>query len=452
MGLWQGSERRYYLTDSHFSVVATTDSYGQVKERSEYDDYGNARPFLVGDLNGDGLVDDGDFVSFYAAYDVLECSATTPIPMPFGDRGGACPADLNEDGIVDDTDFNLFVASYNKLLPDDDSGPRYAGYWYDANISFFNCRQRWYDPQAGRWLTRDPAGYVDGMSLYLFVKGNPFSLRDPTGLWVMRWLYTGDYNASNAVYEAALNAGGNTIPSPVVATANAVDTPTGRRAMGIAQAAVGAVGTVGGILTAPTVVGAAAATVSFDMAQAGVRQAWTGEWTPSNVAIVVDASFQSAGVNAEDSQVLTGAVTATIQTAAVAKGMSGLAPPAEGPPIPVAESETGGSVAPVDPIPADPLAKYSHIPDPPGAGIGKNPTPAQRAAMKQANRNANGGILVSDGDGLPLTAGKKGARGVTPDPREATIDHIDPKSKTGTNQTNNLRIISREENRAKGDK
>ncbi len=181
-GSWQGSERRYYLTDSHFSVVATTDSYGQVKERSEYDDYGNARPFLVGDLNGDGLVDDGDFVSFYAAYDVLECSATTPIPMPFGDRGGACPADLNEDGLVDDTDFNLFVASYNKLLPEDESGPRYAGYWYDANISFFSCRQRWYDPQAGRWLTRDPAGYVDGMSLYLYVKGNPWSGRDPTGL------------------------------------------------------------------------------------------------------------------------------------------------------------------------------------------------------------------------------------------------------------------------------
>jgi RHS repeat-associated protein len=43
-------------------------------------------------------------------------------------------------------------------------------------------RMRWYDARLGRWLTRDPAGYVDGLNVYLFVGGNPVMLVDPTGL------------------------------------------------------------------------------------------------------------------------------------------------------------------------------------------------------------------------------------------------------------------------------
>ncbi len=43
-------------------------------------------------------------------------------------------------------------------------------------------RKRWHDPYAGRWLTRDPAGYVDGLSLYLYVRGGPLRFVDPWGL------------------------------------------------------------------------------------------------------------------------------------------------------------------------------------------------------------------------------------------------------------------------------
>ncbi len=61
-----------------------------------------------GDLNGDGLVDDSDFVAFAAAYDLLLCSDPG---MPPG-----CPADLNGDGFVDDADFVLFASAYDQLL------------------------------------------------------------------------------------------------------------------------------------------------------------------------------------------------------------------------------------------------------------------------------------------------------------------------------------------------
>ena len=61
-----------------------------------------------GDLNGDGFVDDADFVIFAEAYNLLDCADPT---MPPG-----CPADLNADGFVDDTDFVLFASAYNELL------------------------------------------------------------------------------------------------------------------------------------------------------------------------------------------------------------------------------------------------------------------------------------------------------------------------------------------------
>ena len=62
----------------------------------------------VGDLNGDGFVDDADFVIFADAYNILDC--LDPL-MPPG-----CPADLNSDGFVDDSDFVIFAEAYNQLL------------------------------------------------------------------------------------------------------------------------------------------------------------------------------------------------------------------------------------------------------------------------------------------------------------------------------------------------
>lgn len=61
----------------------------------------------LGDLNGDSMVDDADFVVFAAAYDILDCATPS---MPAG-----CPADLNDDNFVDDADFVVFASAYNAL-------------------------------------------------------------------------------------------------------------------------------------------------------------------------------------------------------------------------------------------------------------------------------------------------------------------------------------------------
>jgi len=66
------------------------------------------RPLCLGDLNGDFLVDDADFVMFAGAYDILVCPTNPALTC--------CPADLNHDGLVDDADFVLFAAAYDALL------------------------------------------------------------------------------------------------------------------------------------------------------------------------------------------------------------------------------------------------------------------------------------------------------------------------------------------------
>lgn len=56
------------------------------------------------DLNGDGVVEDADFVIFANKYDILIADFRYDV------------GDLNGDGYVDDSDFVLFVAAYNDLI------------------------------------------------------------------------------------------------------------------------------------------------------------------------------------------------------------------------------------------------------------------------------------------------------------------------------------------------
>lgn len=44
------------------------------------------------------------------------------------------------------------------------------------------ARQRWYDPQLGRFLNEDPIGFAGGLNLYSYVANNPVNGVDPEGL------------------------------------------------------------------------------------------------------------------------------------------------------------------------------------------------------------------------------------------------------------------------------
>jgi RHS repeat-associated protein len=91
----------------------------------------------------------------------------------------------------------------------------------DAN-GLLHMRARYYSPILRRFMTTDPIGLEGGQNYYAFADGNPLVYIDPFGLcaessggysggwgnpgnW-WRGIYTGDPNASDEVYDAALDA------------------------------------------------------------------------------------------------------------------------------------------------------------------------------------------------------------------------------------------------------
>jgi RHS repeat-associated protein len=102
---------------------------GQVVERYAYDPYGRA---IV--LNGEGDPDGAEY---------------TP----------------DADGLSDVANVILF-----------------AGYRFDAATGLYQARHRYHHPTLGRWITQDPAGYVDGMGLYEYCMSEPLNGADPMGL------------------------------------------------------------------------------------------------------------------------------------------------------------------------------------------------------------------------------------------------------------------------------
>jgi len=57
----------------------------------------------------------------------------------------------------------------------------FAGYRYDHESGLYQVRYRYLHPRLGRWLSRDPLAYVDGLNLYAYVNNRPIFLVDPTG-------------------------------------------------------------------------------------------------------------------------------------------------------------------------------------------------------------------------------------------------------------------------------
>jgi RHS repeat-associated protein len=72
----------------------------------------------------------------------------------------------------------------------------FTGREYDAESGLYHYRARAYDPEAGRFLQRDPLGYVDGLSDRQYGGSRPSTARDPSGLKSECW--------TNSFYRLAL--------------------------------------------------------------------------------------------------------------------------------------------------------------------------------------------------------------------------------------------------------
>lgn len=150
-------------------------SGGRQGEAVRYSAYGV--PFLIvtGDLDGDGDRDLADF-------DYMD-------DMVNGFRPYSVVGDLDLDGDVDFTDSLLVAGSTSAgrgLLSDTTTLNRrgYAGYEHDAAIdAICHVRHRVYLTELGRWTRRDPLGWVDGMSLYEYVRSAAVTGTDALGLF-----------------------------------------------------------------------------------------------------------------------------------------------------------------------------------------------------------------------------------------------------------------------------
>jgi RHS repeat-associated protein len=64
--------------------------------------------------------------------------------------------------------------------------------WEGDLVSLYYMRNRWYDPELGRFASEDPIGQAGGDNLYTFGNNDPINTRDPTGT-SQCWFESGEY-------------------------------------------------------------------------------------------------------------------------------------------------------------------------------------------------------------------------------------------------------------------
>lgn len=74
--------------------------------------------------------------------------------------------------------LGLFVAAIQTLAADEYS---FASQTQDNITSTIFLRARYYDPEIGRFLTKDPIGIQGGVNLYQYAFANPINFVDPLG-------------------------------------------------------------------------------------------------------------------------------------------------------------------------------------------------------------------------------------------------------------------------------
>ena len=182
------------LHNANFNVMALVNAGGVMIERYEYTPYGGRTVFshgwMLADFNNDGVVGQGD------------------VDLVLAHWGGTSDADqvaeAGDNGLVGQYELALVLNNYGSALPNDpqvhhptagsfrgdpDAGLYgvalndigHQGLMHDEEIGKIYNRARILDPRLGRFMQRDPLGYVDGMSQYEYVRSRPTTILDPTG-------------------------------------------------------------------------------------------------------------------------------------------------------------------------------------------------------------------------------------------------------------------------------
>jgi RHS repeat-associated protein len=168
---------------SDVSVILTDD--GKIVEWVKYTPYGEPIGVPAGDVNGDFAYDEDDEAIIY---DFIENGGTYDVRLNPTLTGQVDHADIAHARSITNTYQYLGRGVLSSEGVQNRFG--YAGYRYDHHLSggagagrhLYHVRHRVYQAHIGRWATRDPLGYVDGMSLYGYVQAQPIVLWDMMGL------------------------------------------------------------------------------------------------------------------------------------------------------------------------------------------------------------------------------------------------------------------------------
>ncbi len=96
---------------------------------------------------------------------------------------------VDEDGLIVeyycyDAFGNVKIRNKNyNLITESVYGNRFLfqGREYDYDTALYYFRNRWYEPETGRWLSPDPIGISGGLNLYTFCKNDPVDFMDSFG-------------------------------------------------------------------------------------------------------------------------------------------------------------------------------------------------------------------------------------------------------------------------------
>lgn len=121
----RGSDTYFYHYDARGSIEAVTDASGEVVERYSYESYGKVS--------------------------ITDVSGVSRIESAIG---------------------NPFF---------------FTGQVFDVETGLYYFINRFYSPLLGRFMSRDPIGYLDGTNLYAYVGDDPINFIDPFGLAKVNW-------------------------------------------------------------------------------------------------------------------------------------------------------------------------------------------------------------------------------------------------------------------------
>ena len=88
---------------------------------------------------------------------------------------------------IGDFSYDSFGNALNAEGVSDELGGdfRFQGQWQEANTDLYHFRARYYDPETGRFISRDPVDIIEtepeSSNPYQFVYNNPYIYSDPTG-------------------------------------------------------------------------------------------------------------------------------------------------------------------------------------------------------------------------------------------------------------------------------